>query len=132
MSFKLEESKLRTKVAGSSKRPRNALEKATKKKKKPQNKELKYSIVDSVAGSIQTALPCTPILQSVGQPNIMPRYMHFGQPCDFSQAQIQLPTTKDWALISSQMTSTTKTHDNDMKVQDAMRRVLKEFTWFWD
>ncbi|KAM2431761.1 hypothetical protein ACFX1W_019036 [Malus domestica] len=85
MSFKLEESKLRTKVAGSSKRPRNALEKATKKKKKPQNKELKYSIVDSVAGSIQTALPCTPILQSVGQPNIMPRYMHFGQPCDFSQ-----------------------------------------------
>ncbi|KAM1292043.1 hypothetical protein ACFX13_019393 [Malus domestica] len=111
--------KTKEKVAGNSKRPRNALEKATKKKK-PRNKELKYSTVDSVAGSIQTALPHTPILQSVGQPNLMPGHMHFGEPFDFSQqyylgiqnptssypqgptsmvnllqAQIQLPTTKD-------------------------------------
>ncbi|KAM1189748.1 hypothetical protein ACFX2J_025390 [Malus domestica] len=86
--------KTKEKVAGNSKRPRNALEKATKKKK-PRNKELKYSTVDSVAGSIQTTLPHTPILQSVGQPNLMPGHMHFGEPFDFSQAQIQLPTTKD-------------------------------------
>ena len=32
--------------------------------------------------------------------------------------------------MSYHMTSTMKTHDNDMKVQDAMRRVLKEFALF--
>nr|XP_028952715.1 protein FAR1-RELATED SEQUENCE 5-like [Malus domestica] len=79
--------KTKEKVAGNSKRPRNALEKATKKKK-PRNKELKYSTVDSVAGSIQTTLPHTPILQSVGQPNLMPGHMHFGEPFDFSQVTL--------------------------------------------